>query len=311
LSSSFTLSDGTTTLTLYPEWDYSHARQMSRSQHRMQTGALKAYRWAAWDEFEYSLEYISRADAEIINNWWLNRTLLIYTQVIDAHTISTRVRIGGDTTPLPFIYSGNTTLKRGKVLLEAIGPVQDFTQWFMFMTWDHLQPVEGTDYLDDGLTITHTGVSAVEEDHRIVGTGCLELGAGDYTEITGSATILDAAIKNIGTYFFPTDTNDETFKVLEVFDDEDTSLLIVSLNTANGALTVGGQAATGTFASNQYWWMELYESSGNYALKMNGSTVSLASSVAVPTGCTRIVLGVSTAETPTDRIYLDNTMLAK
>lgn len=152
---------------------------------------------------------------------------------------------------------------------------------------------------------------STEANHRIVGTGCLELGAGDYTEITGSATILDEAIKNFGTYFFPTDTNDETFKVLELFDDEDTSLLTVEYDASDGSLTVGGEAATGTFAVNQYHWMELVEDTGNYVLKMNGVEVTLADDVAVPTGCTKIVLGVSTSETPTDRIYLDNTMMAK
>jgi hypothetical protein len=188
---------------------------------------------------------------------------------------------------------------------------EELTKFFMFMTWDSLQPAEDVDYLDDGLTITPTGVSAVESDHRIVGTGCLELGAGDYTEITGSSTILDAAIKNIGTYFFPTDTNDETFKVLEMFDDEDTSLLAVVYDASDGSLTVGGEAATGTFAANQYYWLELVEDTGNYILKINGVEVTLADTVAVPTGCVKIVLGVSTAETPTDRIYFDNTMMAK
>jgi hypothetical protein len=149
----------------------------------MQSGNLKSYKWAAWDEIEFGLEYISLSEANTINNWWLNRTLLTYTQVIDGNSLAIFMRIGGTSTPLPQVYLGNLAIKRGKLLLEAIGRMHiDLTDVIMYWGCDNdgggviIRSVE--DYIPK-LELTYTdeatAASLMNSTEQITGNGCLDM----------------------------------------------------------------------------------------------------------------------------------------
>ncbi|HPA59550.1 MAG TPA: hypothetical protein PLF39_06840 [Synergistales bacterium] len=87
MSVAYTLSDGTTTITIYPKWDFKKKRRMDRSDHRMYDASMFSYRWAAYDVFEMTLEGITPSQAATINGWWENKTELSFSHLIGENLI--------------------------------------------------------------------------------------------------------------------------------------------------------------------------------------------------------------------------------
>lgn len=119
MSATFTLSDGTTTITIYPKWDFKKKRKMDRSDHRMYDASMFTYRWAAYDVFEFSLEGITPAQAATINGWWENKTELTFAVSGSPVTTGGTVKISGNRTPFPKFLYPRVDYYQGKIELEA------------------------------------------------------------------------------------------------------------------------------------------------------------------------------------------------
>lgn len=120
MSVTCTLTDGTTTVTLYPKFDFKKKRRMDRSDHRMYDTSLYTYRWASYDVFEFSLDGVSPSDADVINGWWENKTQLTFSVSGSPVTTGGTVKIAGNRTPFPKFLFPRVDYYQGKLDLEAV-----------------------------------------------------------------------------------------------------------------------------------------------------------------------------------------------
>lgn len=104
---------------LYPEYDYKDATKLIESKHRTKSGAQYSYRWADYERFEFSLEYVSEANASIINSWWNSRTELLYFISSGGSTDVYSVMIMNNENPLDGYIKPYDSYRSGKLILES------------------------------------------------------------------------------------------------------------------------------------------------------------------------------------------------
>lgn len=117
---SFTLSDGSTTINLYPKWDFKHNRKMDRSDHRMYDGSLFSYKWCAYDLFSMTVEGLTPTEAAQINTWWEALTTLTFTLPLNGADMGIPVSVGGNSTPFPKFLSPRVDYYQGKLELTSL-----------------------------------------------------------------------------------------------------------------------------------------------------------------------------------------------
>lgn len=185
---------------------------------------------------------------------------------------------------------------------------QTLSMFYLFFTCDSLQP--STNDYAPGITISYASSSTdtLSTAYRLYGTGCLRLGMGQYLDI--SSTYLDDVVKNFALHFYPASTSTSIIKVIEMFNSTGGSLLDMTYNGNTKLITLGAANSTSTFDPNMYHLINLSATtSGEYNLIINNVSISLDTTVGIPTAVKQIRVGVSS--TASGYIYVDNIMSAK
>lgn len=66
----YMLTDGTSVVSLNPEWDFKLTHKKVESVHRTRTGEQYRYIWGSNRGVKFKVEYVSSADQCRINSWW-------------------------------------------------------------------------------------------------------------------------------------------------------------------------------------------------------------------------------------------------
>jgi len=75
----YTLTDGTSVVSFFPEWDLNYPTSKIETVNRARSGAQYRYVWGIYGSVKFSVEYVSSSDACIVNSWWgANTPLVLY-----------------------------------------------------------------------------------------------------------------------------------------------------------------------------------------------------------------------------------------
>lgn len=113
--SHFLFVDSSTSVQVYPKWDYQESDRLIESQHRTRGGSLFRYNWGSYREFNFGVHFVNSSDAYLINNWWSNNTELLYTndsgvQVFSVMLINKSKPLDKRVKPYEEYYSGQINL---------------------------------------------------------------------------------------------------------------------------------------------------------------------------------------------------------
>lgn len=75
-----TIYDGSTIayLDFDPEYDYKKGDKKIEDTHRAKSGDLYQYKWGEYNVAEFTIEFLSPSDKDIINTWWSSNTSLMF-----------------------------------------------------------------------------------------------------------------------------------------------------------------------------------------------------------------------------------------
>lgn len=73
---SYTLFDGTHTVSLMPDYDIKYDHRKVENAHRTRSGAQYRYVWGDFRRVKFKVEFLSSADMSQINDWWAANTPL-------------------------------------------------------------------------------------------------------------------------------------------------------------------------------------------------------------------------------------------
>lgn len=79
--SAFMLTDGTSVVSLNPEWDFKLTDKKVETVHRTRSGAQYRYLWGSQKGVKFKVEYVSSSDRCVVNSWWGANSAL---QLFDA-----------------------------------------------------------------------------------------------------------------------------------------------------------------------------------------------------------------------------------
>jgi hypothetical protein len=180
MSVSHTLTDaGGNAVTLYPRWNYKNKRTMGRSDLHMLSGALVSYKWETHDVIEMEAEFVTSADAAIINAWWETGIRLFYSIIRDNNLAEIKVVIiANDTTPFATWMFPQPEYYHGKMNLQ--GQPNAFLPNNMLDDWIHHDTLDDWIMYGDGVlsresTIKSRGItsSKITANGSISSTPCL------------------------------------------------------------------------------------------------------------------------------------------
>jgi hypothetical protein len=106
-------------ITLYPEYDYKDASKLIESRHRTLSGRQYQYKWGDYEHFEFSLQYVSEANAAIVNSWWDSRAELLFFVNSGGATDVYSVMLMNKDNPLAGYNKPYDVYRKGKIILES------------------------------------------------------------------------------------------------------------------------------------------------------------------------------------------------
>ena len=108
-----------TAIQLRPEYDYSDGKKIIESRSRTPVGTQYSYKWGDYEQFEFSLNYVSEANASIINSWWDSRAELLFFVTSGSSTDVYSVMIANTDKPLDGYNKPYDSYRKGKITLET------------------------------------------------------------------------------------------------------------------------------------------------------------------------------------------------
>ena len=108
-----------TAIQLYPEYDYKDNTKLIETRHRTHSGRGYNYKFGVYERFEITLNYVSEANASIINSWWNSRAELLYFVTSLDTTDTFSVMIMNNDNPLDGYNKPYDTYRKGKLVLES------------------------------------------------------------------------------------------------------------------------------------------------------------------------------------------------
>lgn len=109
--------DSATGVTLEPEWDLGRPDQKIENEFRTRSGARFVYRWAGFDRFKFSLNFVDSATQAVVNSWWDTNTDLLFME--EGGTEVSSVQITNAKKPMDGFNKPYQNLYRGKIELET------------------------------------------------------------------------------------------------------------------------------------------------------------------------------------------------
>ena len=106
-------------VTLYPEQEYSKAKQQIRNEHRTRSGKLYLYKWGDYSRIKFDVNWVPASDAALVNSWFDTNTKLLFFVTSDSATEVFSVMLLNKETPLAQYNAPYNNLYRGTILLEG------------------------------------------------------------------------------------------------------------------------------------------------------------------------------------------------
>ena len=108
-----------TAIQLYPEYDYAKKVIKNESNLRTKTGRQYIYQWGTYTEFKFSVEWVTAANAAIVNSWYQSNTELRLFITSSTATEVNSVRIQGKESPLAEYMKPYDNYYKGKLELTT------------------------------------------------------------------------------------------------------------------------------------------------------------------------------------------------
>lgn len=113
----FVLFDGTSAVSMEPEYDLRYGRQKIENVHRTRSGAQYRYTWGRFNKVKFSVENLSSADMTQVNSWWAATTPL---RLFDANsTVVISGYLTNASQPIDQYIKPYTDLFMGTIELEG------------------------------------------------------------------------------------------------------------------------------------------------------------------------------------------------
>jgi len=106
-------------ITLYPEYDFKITSNKINSEMRTRSGKMYSYKWGEYKRFQFSLDFVSDANASIINSWYISGTELLFFITSDTATEVNSVVLMGKSSPISGFMKPYNNYRKGAVILET------------------------------------------------------------------------------------------------------------------------------------------------------------------------------------------------
>jgi len=106
-------------ITIYPTYGSSFAEKQLKSEIVTQSGRRYLYKWGDHDLIKLSVDFVSNANASIINSWWDTNTELLFFINSSTATEVHSVLMTNRTQPLAKYEKPYTTYLKGTIQLEG------------------------------------------------------------------------------------------------------------------------------------------------------------------------------------------------
>lgn len=108
-----------TAITLEPNYDYSNKKRKNETVIRTKSGKAKKYKWGDFRSIRFTLDYVSTADAAVVNSWFDTDTKLLFFVTSDTATEVNSVMLFGEESPFKMFNKPYDSLYKGSILLET------------------------------------------------------------------------------------------------------------------------------------------------------------------------------------------------
>lgn len=103
-------------VTLEPEWDFARKDAQVKDEHVTRAGKRYVYKWGSFVRFMFGLEFVSSADAAVINSWYMTNTKLLFVEsggadVYSVMLVGKEVPMSGYVKPYDDLYRGTIDLQ--------------------------------------------------------------------------------------------------------------------------------------------------------------------------------------------------------
>lgn len=99
-----------------PEWDFDREDAQIKTEHVTRAGKRFVYKWGSYCKFNFSVQFVSSADAALVNSWWITNTKLMFkstseTAVYSVMLIASDLPIGQFQKPYTDMFKGRIELQ--------------------------------------------------------------------------------------------------------------------------------------------------------------------------------------------------------
>jgi hypothetical protein len=115
--SAYTLTDGTTVVSFYPEWNITLPDTIVVSENRTDAGALYRYVWGVFKCAHFEVQYVSSSDMCVINSWWGASTPVVLWDMSSSTVVSGYIT--NPTRPIDALMPPYTDQFGGSIQLDA------------------------------------------------------------------------------------------------------------------------------------------------------------------------------------------------
>lgn len=117
MGTSFVLYDGTSAVSLSPEYDYKIDHRKVENSHRTRSGRLYKYKWGEFKQVKFSAEFLSSSDMCKVNSWWGSNTPLRLYDTGSSVVVSGY--LSNNATPINQLQRPYTDQFKGVIELES------------------------------------------------------------------------------------------------------------------------------------------------------------------------------------------------
>ena len=117
MGTAYALSDGTSVVSFYPEYDIKFDHRKVENSHRTRTGAGYKYVWGSYRRAKCKVEFLSSADMCRVNSWWGANTPVVFYDMSSVAVVSGY--LSNATAPIDSYVKPYIDLFMGTIELES------------------------------------------------------------------------------------------------------------------------------------------------------------------------------------------------
>lgn len=108
--------DSTSSVSLYPNWDYEKADKKIENVHYTRSGRKYSYKWALTTKVKFTVENVTSSTMAMVNTWWASNQNLLFmrqdtTDIFSCQLSNKKTPIGKFVEPYMDEYLGTIELE--------------------------------------------------------------------------------------------------------------------------------------------------------------------------------------------------------